>query len=142
MQGQYTCGRVGSLIEGATMKRVLFCLSLTCIATGAAASSEQLNFLSPEIMKALGQIEILSQNIKEDAYNPSILVEIKNNSLHHFQMLEIACSIEKNGKLVDKAQAYFMNVAPGVKASEEALYLLSKDTLGADNAVCRASLGM
>lgn len=124
------------------MRQILVSLALACLITDATAASEQISILSPEVMNALGKIEILSQSIKEDGYSPSVLVEIQNNSSHHFQMLEIACSIQKKGKLVDKAQAYFMNVAPGVKASEEALYLLSKDTLGADTAICRASLGM
>lgn len=124
------------------MNRALLSLALIHVISGTAIASEQMSFLSPEVMKALNSVEIISQTLKEDGITPSVLIEIKNNSSHHFQMLEITCGIQKEGRLVDKAQAYFMNVAPGLRASESALYMLSKDTIGADKAECRASIGM
>ncbi|MGU3398695.1 hypothetical protein ACLBWS_02975 [Brucellaceae bacterium D45D] len=117
-------------------------LSAALLISAPAIASETFNFLPPEVMKALGQVKVLSQSIKEDGFMPSILIEIRNDSDFHFQMLEISCSLHKEGKLVDKTQAYFMNVAPAETASETALYEMTKNTVGADKVSCRASLGM
>lgn len=110
--------------------------------TTHSSNAEKFDLLPPEIMDALAKVEVVSQSIKADGPMPSVLLMVKNGSTHHFQMLSVACSIMKKGQLVGTAEGIFMNLAPGVSASDEALYMMTKQNLDADAVECRPSIGM
>lgn len=126
------------------MKRYSIGIALTAsvLAFGNAAHAESIKPTSQDLLAALGNVKIISQEIRKVGDNYSVMVQIKNDSDLGFGWVTVSCRIMKGAEFLEVAEAYITNLQPGEVAGEQASYPATPQNADADSAICRPAIGL
>lgn len=111
-------------------------------ASSTVAAAQKIDLLSPELKAAMAKVVVEEPTLKMDGLMPSVLFQVRNNSSYTFSMLFIECTVTSGGKMVASAEGFVAHFAPGQVAGTDAPFQMTKESVNADAATCRPSIGM